>query len=113
VDFTRSLGRVKCDISSHACTPTDQAAKPENNSRTTPKVTHTHQSETFGERGPTTTLHEVFAPVRQTAAAHTSALDELERAFSAQTVSTKNPWKRSVLLITTFRNMKKKNDKKI
>jgi hypothetical protein len=36
------------------------------------------------------TLHEVFATVRQTAAAHASALDELERAFSAQTVRNKS-----------------------
>jgi hypothetical protein len=32
-------------------------------------------------------FHEVLATVRQTAAAHASALDELERVFSAQTVS--------------------------
>jgi hypothetical protein len=39
----------------------------------------------------TTALHEVFATVRQTAAAHASALDELERAFSAETVSDNSP----------------------
>ena len=43
----------------------------------------------------TTALHEVLTTVRQTAAAHASALDELERAFSAQTVIHKS----SVLLL--------------
>ena len=35
----------------------------------------------------TTTFHEVLATVRQTAAAHASALDELERVFTAQTAA--------------------------
>ena len=35
----------------------------------------------------TTAFHEVLVTVRQTAAAHASALDELERAFSAETVT--------------------------
>jgi hypothetical protein len=37
-----------------------------------------------------TAFHEVLATVRQTAAAHASALDELERVFSAETVSHKS-----------------------
>jgi hypothetical protein len=55
------------------------------------------EPKTFGDRcdfenddDVTTALHEVFATVRQTAAAHASALDELERAFSAETVSNKS-----------------------
>jgi hypothetical protein len=35
---------------------------------------------------PTTALNEILATVRQTAAAHASALDELERSFAAETV---------------------------
>jgi hypothetical protein len=34
-----------------------------------------------------TAFNEVLATVRQTAAAHASALDELERAFAAETVT--------------------------
>jgi hypothetical protein len=37
---------------------------------------------------PTTALNAILVTVRQTAAAHASALDELERAFAAETVTT-------------------------
>jgi hypothetical protein len=48
----------------------------------------------------TTAFHEILATVRQTAAANASALDELERAFSAQTVRNKPAEEKCVLIIS-------------
>jgi hypothetical protein len=45
-----------------------------------------------------TAFHEVLATVRQTAAAHASALDELERALSAQTVINKSTEENAILM---------------
>jgi hypothetical protein len=52
-----------------------------------------------------TAFHEILATVRQTAAAHASALDELERAFSAQTVKNKSAEENC-----PHHHLKKKND---
>jgi hypothetical protein len=40
---------------------------------------------------PKTAFNEVLTTVRQTHAAHASALDELERVFTAETVSNNDP----------------------
>jgi hypothetical protein len=48
---------------------------------------------------PTIALHEVFATVRWTAAAHASALDDLERAFAAETVIHKSAEEVSSIII--------------
>ena len=63
----------------------------------------------------TTAFHEVLVTVRQTAAAHASALDELERVFSAQTVIHKSaeekcPPPHHFRILKKTKKKKKKND---
>jgi hypothetical protein len=58
----------------------------------------------------TTALNEV-ATVRQTAAAHASALNELERAFSAQTVRNKTAEKKCALIISKKKQLLKEEER--
>ena len=59
----------------------------------------------------TSALHEIFTTVRQTAAAHASALNELERDFSDETVTNKSTEEKCPHLHLKKKKTKKKKKK--